>query len=107
MTIGRQITNKELFFQLCTQPRSQAIHGSLVETLGPYPQYYTRIIFNFYKDIVTPKITSVNTTLIFFSKEKLMFDIRMKRNNILIFSEEIEVKKVLVTKIPYLIIYYE
>ncbi len=22
-------------------PRSQAIYGGLVETLGPYPQYYT------------------------------------------------------------------
>jgi hypothetical protein len=28
-------------------PRSQAIYGSLVETLGPYSQYYTKTIFNY------------------------------------------------------------
>ena len=45
---------------LYTQPRSQAIYGSLVETFGPYPQYYTRIVFNFYYPIVTSEIPTVN-----------------------------------------------
>jgi hypothetical protein len=38
----------ELSPYLYTQPRSQAIYGSLVETFGPYPQIYTKTIFNFY-----------------------------------------------------------
>ena len=48
----RKVNNgeKTLFSShIYTQPRSQAIYGSLVETFGPYPQYYTRIILIFTK----------------------------------------------------------
>ena len=57
---------------LYTQPRSQAIYGSLVETFGPYPQDYTRIIFNFYLPIVTSEIPTVNKTRILFLKNNLI-----------------------------------
>ena len=49
---------------LYTQPRSQAIYGSLVETFGPYSQDYTRTIINFYKPIVTSEVPTVNKTRI-------------------------------------------
>ena len=53
---------------LYTQPRSQAIYGSLVETFGPYPQDYTRTVFNFYKPIVTSEVPIVNKTRMLFLK---------------------------------------
>ena len=70
----RKVNNEKrisLTFRLCTHPRSQAIHGSLVETFGPYPQYYTRIIFNFYRHIVSPQIQPVNKKTYFFNKIKV------------------------------------
>lgn len=55
--------------RIYTQPRSQTIYGSLVETFRPYPQYYMRIILNFYREIVTSEIIVANKTRIFFSIE--------------------------------------
>lgn len=42
-------------------PRSQAIYGSLVETFEPYPQLYTRKIFNKFTFIITGQFSYVNT----------------------------------------------